>query len=154
MYREPLCLHVGVTSCSVTSQDHVREHYLSFTAHPGSCASPNPSRRFRFLIRRVSAGCCQPLPGDGPSRLYLCNPFTVAWPPTPQRFFGAITRFFPKNIGLTSGLNSSAHCTPPESNSYQGSSISGLQAFLYVQASVIARPPGCSHPVTNRSQSS
>ncbi|KKL44703.1 hypothetical protein LCGC14_2363040, partial [marine sediment metagenome] len=84
---------------------------------------------------------------DGPSRLYLCNPFTVAWPPTPQRFFGAITRFFPKNIGLTSGLNSSAHCTPPESNSYHGSSISGLQAFLYVQASVIARPPGCSHPV-------
>ncbi len=90
----------------------VRGHYPSFIAHTNSCARPKPSCRLRLsLLRHVFAGCCQSLLGGGPSRRYLCNPCMGAWTPTPQRPFGAFTRFFPKGIGLTSEITGSARQT-------------------------------------------
>ena len=66
-----------------------------------------PTSRFS-LVRWVFAGCRYSLLGVGPSRHYLYNPCTGAWTPTPWRPFGAFTRFFPKDSGLTSGVTGSA----------------------------------------------
>jgi hypothetical protein len=93
---------------------HIRGHYPSFIAHPHSCARPKPSRRLQLsLIRRVFAGCCQSLLGDGPSRHYPCNPCVGAWTPTPQCPSGAFARFFLEGTGLTSDVTRSAHQTYP-----------------------------------------
>jgi hypothetical protein len=93
---------------------HIRGHYPSFIAHPHSCARPKPSRRLQLsLIRRVFAGCCQSLLGDGPSRHYPCNPCVGAWTPTPQCPPGAFARFFLEGTGLTSDVTRSAHQTYP-----------------------------------------
>ena len=54
------------------------------------------------LVPRVLAGCCAPLLGVGPSRRYLLNLYMGAWTRTPPRFSGALARFFPDNIDLTS----------------------------------------------------
>ena len=79
----------------------VTGHYPSFTAHTGSCARPNPSRRLRSsLLRQVFAGCCQSLLGGGPSRRYLHESFPACLDPYPGASPGAHTRFFPGNIGL------------------------------------------------------
>jgi hypothetical protein len=51
----------------------------------------------------------KPLLGDGPSRRYLCNPYIGAWALTLRRLPGAITRFFPGNLGLALDLRRSAH---------------------------------------------
>jgi hypothetical protein len=66
-----------------------------------------PTSRFS-LVRWVFAGCRQSLLGIGPSRHYLHNPCTGAWTPAPWRPFGAHTRFFPKDFGLTLENRSSA----------------------------------------------
>ena len=100
---------------------HVGRHYPSFIAHTGSWARPKPSTRLRLsLLRLVFAGCCQSLLGDGPSRRYLCNPCMGAWTLTPRCSFGALTRSFPKNIGLTLDLRRSAHQTTPAMQLQQG----------------------------------
>jgi hypothetical protein len=47
-------------------------------------------------------GCCVPLLGVGLSRRYLLNLSMGAWTRTPPRSSGALARFFPDDIGLTS----------------------------------------------------
>jgi hypothetical protein len=75
---------------------HLEGSYPFVVAHTGSCAQPKPSRLLRSsLARRVFAGCCQPLLGDGRSRRYLHNPCVGAWTPTPPRSTGALTRYLP-----------------------------------------------------------
>lgn len=52
--------------------------YPVFFAHTGSCVRPHPLppiSAHRTLMRRVFAGCCQPLLGGGPSRRYLRESF-------------------------------------------------------------------------------
>jgi len=115
---------------------HIKERYLSFIAHMNSCARPKPSCIFRSLIMQVFAGCCQSLLGDGPSRRYLCNPWMSAWTPTPPRLFGAFSRFFPKSVGLSILLTTSARENIPGSNFARGS---------YFGAAVISLCSG-SHP--------
>ena len=125
---------------------HIRKHYPSFIAHTGSWARPKPSCRLRLsLLRQVFAGCCQSLLEDGPSRRYLCNPCIGAWTLTPRCFFGALARFFPKNIALTLDLRRSAHPDYPCNATSTRQAISGLQSFHYVQAPILARPPGCTY---------
>jgi hypothetical protein len=62
----------------------------------------------RRLGTRVFAGCRVPLLGRGPSRCYLLNLCGGAWTRTPPRFCGALTRFFPQNLGLTLRARGSA----------------------------------------------
>jgi hypothetical protein len=97
-------------------------------------------------IPRVLAGCGEPLLEGGGSRRYLRNPCIGAWSHTPPRSPGAPTRFFPVDIGLTSHLTRSARETLLQSN-FHRVSISGLQTFLYVQAPMLARPPGCTYRI-------
>ena len=105
----------------------VRGHSPSFIAHTGSCASPNSSFLFRvLLITNVFAGCCPPLLEVGHSRHYLCNPCAGDWTPTPPCSSGALTRFFPKDIGLTLRETRLAHESTPAIATSAGSPISGL----------------------------
>ncbi len=60
------------------------------------------------LVPRVLAGCGAPLLGVGPSRRYLLNLSLGAWTRTPPRFSGALARFFPDNLDLTSVSTGSA----------------------------------------------
>ena len=127
-------------------QYHVREHYPPFIALTGSCVRPNSSYRLDFTLDQwVSAGCCQSLLGDGPSRRYLCIPCVGAWTPTPQRPFSAFARFFLKDNGLTLDVRGSARRICPCNATSTGLFFSRLQSFLYVQAPTLARPPGRTH---------
>ena len=123
----------------------VREHYPSFIAHTGSCARPQPSRQLRSsLLRRVFAGCRQPLLGDGPSRRYLRESFSGCLDPYPGASPGAHTRFFPGNIGLHRLKTGSAKRHNPYRD-FRTGLITGLQSFSDVQASGFARHPGRSY---------
>src|SRR3954467_5684222 len=69
--------------------------------------------RFVSLERSVFAGCCQPLPGTGPARRYLCEAFGGCLDPYPGGPRGARARFFPRGIGLPLVRTGSAlHETP------------------------------------------
>ena len=61
------------------------------------------------LIRRVFAGCCQPLLGGGPSQRYLCHPSIDAWTLIPGCLSGALVRFFPESYSLSHVAPTSAH---------------------------------------------
>jgi hypothetical protein len=136
----------SVTSYGVVYMHNIREHYLSFIAHTGSCARPNSSCHLDFTLdQQVFAGCCESLLEDGPSRHYLRNPCVGAWTPTPQRPFSAFARFFLKDNGLTLDVRGSARRICPCNATSTGLFFSRLQSFLYVQAPTLARPPGCTH---------
>ena len=91
---------VPTTSASVTRPS------LLLRAHAPDL--PPLTSYARWLGPPVVAGCHVPLLGGGPSRCYLLNRCGGAWTRTPPRFFGALTRFFPKNSGLTLRARGSA----------------------------------------------
>ena len=107
------------------------------------------------LIRPIFAGCCQPLLEDGPSRRYLRSLCQVAWTPTPPRLwrsrsvcvsflFGQDTSSSPELRPRPSLYGLGTRNVPCMATS-TGCGISGLQSFANVQASSLARPPGCAH---------
>ena len=96
-----------------------------------------------FLV--VSAGCCQPLLEEGPSRRYLCIPCAGAWSHTPRCHLCALARFLQRCNGLAQGARGSAHRILPAKQLQRDVQISRLQSFHDVQAPTLARPPGCSH---------
>lgn len=67
-----------------------------------------PAAYGRCLGRRILAGCCQPLLGDGPSRRYLRKSFPRCLDPYPGGPDGAHARFFPSGIGLRHVASGSA----------------------------------------------
>ncbi len=100
---------------------YLNRHCPVLFAHTGSWARPQSSFRLQLsLLRKVSAGCCQSLLEDGPSRRYLRIPCIGAWTPTPPRLSGAFACFFPENIGLTSRFKSSARKTSLQCNFNRG----------------------------------
>ena len=78
----------------------------------------------------VFAGCCEPLLQTGPSRHYLCNPCPGAWTPTRRRSPGALARFFPGDVGLTSQRTGSARQTIPAWQLPQGGLFPGCSHSL------------------------
>jgi hypothetical protein len=141
--REPLCPQTGVTLLWHNVMRCIGRHYPSFIALTDSWARPRPSCRLRLsLFLQVFAGCCQSLLGIDPSRRYLRNPCIGAWTLAPH---SAFARFFPRSIGLTLDLRRSAHQKLPIMQLQQGHAFSELQSFLYVQAPILDRPPGCTH---------
>ena len=83
------------------------------------------------LVPRVLAGCCVPLLGVGPSRRYLLTLSMGAWTRTPPRFSGALARFFPDNIDLTSVSTGSARWNlHHHSNFYDGHLFRGCSHSL------------------------
>ncbi len=95
--------------------------YPAFFAHTGSCAEPNTSHRLRPRpCRQVLAGCYEPLLVDGPSRRYLHNLCMGAWARTPLRSTGALTCFFPVDVGLHPDMRGLARRIPPRRDCYVG----------------------------------
>ena len=99
-----------------------------FEASPYRAAPEGPPSSFVQL--RAVWGSREPIrcARGATSRRYLRDPCTVAWIRTPPRFSGALVRFFPLNIDLSSRSTKSARETILQHNFTQGS-ISGLQPF-------------------------
>lgn len=87
----------------------VSGRYPTFIAPTGSCARPKGSYRLRLsLIQQVFAVCRHSLLPDGPSRRYLCESFFTCKDPYPGGSCGALSRFFPQDIGLPGEITRSA----------------------------------------------
>lgn len=93
------------------------------------------------LFRQVFAGCCEPLLEDGPSRLYLCDPYIGAWVLTPPFLIGALVRFFPLSIGLSLGVRGSAHGIVPTKQLYVGRCSRGCNHSLTFRLPYSLGPP-------------
>ncbi len=108
MPRAPLPAQ-GVTSYGVLSRTTSEGVTLPSQLLCAHATDQNPPFDFAFrLFQKVFAGCRQPLLEVGPSQCYLRNSCIGAWTPTPQRPFGALSRFFPKGCDLTLQSRSSA----------------------------------------------
>ena len=133
------------------SLHHVRGRYPSFLAPTGSCARPSSSHLLVFrLVWWVFAGCRQPLLDGGPSRRYLRMSFLGCLAPYPGVSPGALARFFPEDSGLPPSLTGSAFPLHLRAATSARHFFSGLQTFLYVQASKFARHPGRSDRYDHR----
>ena len=119
--------------------------YPSFIAPTSSCARPKSSPWLRLsLVHGVFAGCRQSLLQDGPSRRYLRNSFPRCLDPYPGASPGALTRFFPGDVGLHRKSTGSATREHPYRDFCTGM-VSGLQSFVYLQASRFACHPDRSY---------
>ncbi len=86
-----------------------------------------------------------PLPGfPGATRRYLCESFSACLDPYPGCSCGALTRFFPHDIGLPDVRTRSSASQYPYSDFRMGL-FSRLQSFTDVQARRFARHPDCSY---------
>ena len=68
----------------------------------------------------------------------------VVWTHSPSLCLGALVRFFPKHIGLIIRFSDSACEISLQCNFYRAC-LSRMQSFLYVQTSILARPPDCTY---------
>ena len=82
------------------------------------------------LIRRVFAGCCQPLLRGGPSQRYLCNPSIGAWTLIPGCLSGALVRFFPESHSLSHVAPTSAHPASRRNATSTTTSLRGGSHFV------------------------
>jgi hypothetical protein len=94
------------------------------------------------LIRKVFAGCCQPPLRKGPSQRYLCRPSLRARTPTPAASQGAISRFFPWDVGLprvNTGrrLASPHHCYFGWANDF-GAAVIPFYSFMFMPTGLFA----------------
>ena len=122
----------------------------------------NPPYRFRIaLIRKVFAGCCQPLLDDGPSRRYLHNLCKGAWTLTPPRSqrscpFGRpcsrLGRFDRKDIGLAPESTSSAREKFPAMQLRQRGGFRGCSHSLMFRLPYSLGPPVAPTAVTSTEQ--
>ena len=116
---------------------------------------------FVFLIRKVFAGCCQPLLDDGPSRRYLHNLCKGAWTLTPPRSqrscpFGRpcsrLGRFDRKDIGLAPESTSSAREKFPAMQLRQRGGFRGCSHSLMFRLPYSLGPPVAPTAVTSTEQ--
>ena len=121
------------------------------TAPTGSCARPSSSHLLdSHLVRRVFAGCHQSLLDEDPSRHYLCRSFLgclapyLASPQVPLPVSSQRTPVLPPDL--------TGSVLPPFTRTATSvrKAFSGLQTFLYVQASKFARHPGRSDRHSHR----
>ncbi len=130
-------------------QHRFSRRYPTFIAHTGSCARPNASRRTQLsLLRRVLAGCHEPLLAVGPSRRYSVNLSLGARTPTPVGDCGALARFFPQSHRPSPRYDRVGFPTISRTATPVRGSISGLQPFDNLRALRFARHPGRSYHVT------
>jgi hypothetical protein len=97
---------------------------------------------FVYLVPTVRAGCRWSLLAEGLSRRYLCDLCGGAWTLTPPRSPGALTRFFPRDIGLTSESTRSARQNiPGKATSLRGGSFRGCSHSLMFRLPNSLGPP-------------
>jgi hypothetical protein len=116
-----------------------------FSLLPAHAPDRNPLASFGpskgCLVRRVFAGCDVPLLGVGPSRRYLHSLCVGAWTLTPRRLFGALARFFPKNIGLTLDLRGSARSVNHQYTILMAHAFRGCSHFFMFRLPHLLDPP-------------
>jgi hypothetical protein len=110
--------------------------------------APDRSLSRRLVVTlafRVLAGCCRPRLGIDPSRPYLCESFPGCLAPYPGCLPKCSCSLLP--LDHRPSLSSKQVGFQPQSTQRLqcGLTISGLQAFSYVQTSRFARHPGRSH---------
>ena len=104
-----------------------------------------PSRAFGYPVdHEVLAGCLQSLLRRGPSRHCPCTPCVVAWTHTPPSTPGALTQVLPRGLRPRATGTTLGGWNCPCTATSAGSRLSGRQSFASLQASALARPPGCS----------
>ena len=106
----------------------------------------SPSRGLAFILAlRVFAGCCRPRLVIDPSRPYLRKSFPGCLAPYPGGIPKCSCSLLP--LDHRPSLSSKQVGFQPQSTQRLqcGLTISGLQAFSYVQTSRFARHPGRSH---------
>ena len=97
IYREPLCPLKVLPPCGVMSMHVIRERYLSFIAHTGSCARPNPSCRPGLnLVRQVFVDCCRSLLGRWPFPTLSLQSLRRCLDPYPAVFLWCTCSLLPK----------------------------------------------------------
>ena len=123
----------GITPHPLLIRTHASDQILSTGfGCPYSTGSLSASNRQSLLV-------------DGPSRPYLCNPYKGAWTLTPQCFFCALTRFFPKNVGLTLDLRRSAHQTASAMQLQQSTLFRGCSHFVMFRLPCLLDPQVATH---------
>ncbi len=122
---------------------HVRRSYPTFIAHTNSCARPKSSTCFHVYAGNLCRLFRIPA-GRWPFPTLSLQSFHRCLDPYPAASLRCMRPFLPE--GHRSHLT--VHKFDPPTHSAATSSegtISGLQSFRYVQAPLLARPPGCSH---------
>jgi hypothetical protein len=133
----------------------IRERYLSFIAHTGSCARPNPSCLLGHnLVRQVFVDCCKSPLGRWPFPTLSLQSLRRCLDPYPVVFSKCSCSLLPWR--QRPHLNRHKFGTPnyPRNATSTGNCISRLQSFRYVQAPTLARPPGCTHRCGSKPQGS
>jgi len=123
----------------------LQKHYTSFDAITTSCASPKASHQLRFYTRWsvFAAGtirCWSP----GPSPRLLCDSFPGCWTPTPAVSVVRLPVSSHSASAFPQRLHG-RHSAYTRTTTSVRTVISGLQSFLYVQASRFACHPGRSY---------
>ena len=127
----------GVTSAATASRAASKGVTLSSSLLRAHAPDPIPPVAYGHRLgRRVLAGCCQPLLGEGPSRRYLHASFPRCLGPYPGAPRGALARFFPRDYGLPHVATGSARRHLPHSDFRVGPLFRGCShSFTF-------RPPG------------
>jgi len=116
-YPEPLCLRPvlpALREIGYVSSKGITPSSSLIQAHaPILCP---PAAYGQSLGQRVFAGCHQPLLDIAPSQRYLRESFSRCLDPYPGGPYGALTRFFPQDIGLPQNLSGSALHNSPDND--------------------------------------
>ena len=117
---------------------YLNQRYPVLIAPTGSCAAPRSSAPPLLSLEvAVLVGCCEPLLEIGASRRYPGESFPGCLDPCHGGLQGALTRFFPRNIGLPQVPMGRLPATLRSTTSKRRG-ISRLQPFVYLQASRFA----------------
>ena len=141
--RAPLPV-VGVTHKHDVLTEHLGRRYSSFVALTGSCARPNPSHRLglspRSLgLRRLSLVPAGRWPFPTLSLQSLCSRLD----PYPATSLGCTCPFLLQELRPHRTGKKFGTWNFPCNATSTGCVVSRLQSFVYLQASTLARPPGC-----------
>ena len=118
---------------------------LSILAPTTSCASPDASHLLRCYTRRwVFAAWTTRCWSSAPSRRYLLRILPWMPGPLPRLFFWCIYPFLPRRHRPSPVWKRVGTHTRP-CNDFSTALITGLQSFLYVQASNFVCHPGRSY---------
>lgn len=148
MCREPLCLFAECYSSECGVSHHIGIRCLSLFAPMGSCARPKPSHLLQPQPRSV--GLCRLLPapaGRWPFPTLSLQSLHGCLDPYPGVSLQCSYPFLPEEH--RPHVRSETFGTPISSCfcNFSRSRLSRLQSFHYVQAPMLARPPGCSHRI-------
>jgi hypothetical protein len=131
---------------SVPRGPSLRGRLTPFIALTTSCASPKASHQLRFYTRwRVLAAWTIRCWSLGPSRRYMTRTFPWMLGPLPRLSQWCLYPFLPTELRPSRNGYTVGSAAKTRTTTSVRTVISGLQSFLYVQASKFACHPGRSY---------